>query len=134
MFKNKQQAAEKLAERLKNDRVGERSVKIITLTSGGQPIADILSKNLNIPIANHQSLFTNHCIIIADDGSVNFSRLRGKINQLRQEKAKKILIAMPIYEHEKARELEKYADGVYILEQPKVFLSADDFYKEKSTN
>lgn len=143
MFKNKKTAAIKLAEKLSRDRVGERSVKIISLTSGGKPIADILSKNLNIPIANHppatpglpggrgQSLFTNHCIIIVDDGSVSFSKLRGEINQLRQERAKKILVAMPVYEHKKTRKLEKFADGVYILEQPKVFLSAEDFYQNK---
>ncbi len=130
MFTNKQQAAKKLAEKLKRDGVGERSVKIISLTPGGQSIAETLSKNLNIPIANRQSLIANHYIIIADDGSVNFSKLRGKINQLRQENAKKILIAMPVYEHKKTRKLEKFADGVYVLEQPKVFLSADDFYQD----
>ncbi len=129
MFKNKKQAAQKLLERLKNDRVGERPVKIITLTSGGKPIADYLNKNLNYlpPSTNDNRPST---IIIADDGRASFSRLRGKINQLRQENTKKILVAMPIYEHKKVRELEKHADGVYILKQPKVFISAEDFYQE----
>lgn len=130
MFKDKQKAAEKLAQRLKKDRVGERPIKIISLTAGGQQIANYLHKNLNFPLANHKSLLTNHYILIVDDGSVSFSKLRGKINHLRQEKAKQILVAMPVYEHEKIRKLEKFADGVYILEQPKVFMSARDFYKE----
>jgi predicted phosphoribosyltransferase len=126
MFKNKQQAAKKLAERLKNDRVEKRSLKIISLTKPGEEIARYLKKELETDHPADQ----NPIIIIVDDGRVSFSKLRGKINQLRQEKVKQILIAMPVYEHEKIRKLEKFADGVYILEQPKVFLSAEDFYQE----
>ena len=130
MFKNKQQEAQQLLERLRNDRVGERTVKIISLSEKENQIANYLKEKL----LNNQPKEKGEIVIIADEGSVGFSRLRGKINQLRQEKAKQILIAMPVYEHEKARELEKHADGVYILEQPKVFMSADDFYQENSTN
>ncbi len=125
MFNTRRQAAEQLLQRLKNDRVGERPTKIIHLTENGKPIAEYLNKNLNLSSINHRP----STIIITDDGNISLSKLLGKIHALREKNAKQILVAIPVYEHEKVRKLEKFADGVYVLKQPKVFMSADEFYK-----
>lgn len=137
MFKNRLDAAKQLAEKLKQDKI--KPTKIVGLTKGGQKMAQYIQKLLP-PTTNHPSASSaqSNCgrgqnqitILIVDDGSISLEKLIHAIKLYRRKNIKRIILGLPVYKHEEIRKLEKLADAVYTINEPKTFISAEEFYHD----
>ncbi len=124
MFKNRLDAAKQLTEKIKKDDI--KNLNIIALTPGGRKIAKYLKKLLS-QATNHKRRAS---ILIVDDGNISPKKLVHAVKLYRRKNPKKILIGLPIYKHEEVRKLEKIADAVYTIIEPKNFISITEFYKD----
>jgi putative phosphoribosyl transferase len=68
-------------------------------------------------------------IILVDDGIATGATMRAAIQALRQEKPKKIIIAMPVAPPDIAEEMAVLADEMFCLLQPRFFNAVGAWYK-----
>ena len=72
----------------------------------------------------------NKIVIITDDGIATGSTIRVSIQLIKQQKPKKIIIAVPVGPPDTIAMLKKEVDEVVCLEQPEAFLAIGAFYAE----
>jgi len=68
-------------------------------------------------------------VIIADDGIATGSTMVISIEIVKQQKPKKVVIAIPVGPPETIDKLNKQVDEVICLEQPEVFFAIGEFYE-----
>ncbi len=68
-------------------------------------------------------------VIVVDDGIATGATVKMAVQLLRQQKAKKIIVAIPVGPAESVQQLKKLADGVICLEQPTLFYAIGEFYR-----
>jgi putative phosphoribosyl transferase len=73
---------------------------------------------------------TGRTIILVDDGVATGSTVKAAIQALREEKLKKLVVAIPVAPPETANELSKMADEFVCLEIPVNFMAVGMFYQD----
>ncbi len=126
MFKNRLDAARQLKNKLEPDFDSKIEIKIISLTPGGNKIAKYLDKLLSSRPKDDQS--PTETILIVDDGGSSPEKLIRAVKLYRQKNFKKIAVGIPVYKLDDILKLQKHADAVYTVYQPKTFISTEEFY------
>ena len=70
--------------------------------------------------------------ILVDDGLATGSTMRAAIASLRAQRARRVLVAVPVAPPDTCRELERETDGVVCLATPQPFLAVGQWYEEFS--
>jgi putative phosphoribosyl transferase len=68
-------------------------------------------------------------VIVVDDGIAMGSTTQAAVMMCRNKKAGKVIAAAPVASPSAAKELERTADEVVILERPAIFFAVAEFYK-----
>jgi len=68
--------------------------------------------------------------IIVDDGAATGATMMAAIKEIRTNRAKKIIVALPVAPKETVQKLKREADEVIVLEQPEIFFSVSQFYED----
>ena len=71
-------------------------------------------------------------IVLVDDGLATGSTMRAAISAVRQQKPRRIIVAVPVAPPSTQRQLEKEADEVYSLLQPEPFEGVGRWYSDFS--
>jgi len=136
MFETRFKAGIKLAESLIREGI-ENNTIILCFSEKGEVVAKaiktMISGNLYL-IKNNQDkveIQKDRTVIIADDGSISLNLLETIIKFLREVNPKQVVVALPVFDKEKANQLKKIADKVIILHQPDIFMGAGEFYQEE---
>ncbi|MHC4621083.1 MAG: phosphoribosyltransferase [Planctomycetota bacterium] len=98
-------------EEIKKEQTFEIKRRIETLRKG-EPLPQIIGKT----------------VILVDDGIAMGSTMRAGILLCRDRKAKEIVVASPVASSSTAAAFEKIADGVVILEKPRLFRAVAQVY------
>lgn len=69
------------------------------------------------------------CLIV-DDGIATGLTIKSAIKFLKNEGAKKTVVAVPVMPIDKLHEIEEEADEVIALEKPQIFLAVGQFYED----
>jgi predicted phosphoribosyltransferase len=69
-------------------------------------------------------------VVVVDDGVATGSTVRACLQQLRDDDAGRIILAVPVGPPETVRELEEIADEVVCLETPSGFMGVGGFYEQ----
>lgn len=69
-------------------------------------------------------------VILTDDGIATGATLKAALLSIRQERAKKIIVAMPVAPQETLEELSEEADSVICLQVPGYFTALSQFYSQ----
>ncbi len=68
-------------------------------------------------------------VILVDDGIATGATVKAALKSLRQKKAKKIILAVPVAPKDVVDELTHLADEIIILETPSDFSAVGQFYR-----
>ena len=68
-------------------------------------------------------------VILVDDGVATGATAKAAVKWLRQRRARKSIVAMPVCAVEARRELERWADEVVCLATPELFEAVGQFYE-----
>ncbi|HLC87017.1 MAG TPA: phosphoribosyltransferase family protein [Candidatus Nanoarchaeia archaeon] len=68
-------------------------------------------------------------VILTDDGLAMGSTMRASIELCKKNKAKKIIVAVPVAGAKVAKEIEKLVDELIVLEKPEFFRAVADSYR-----
>lgn len=69
------------------------------------------------------------CVILVDDGLATGSTMKAAIKTVRAEKAKEIILAVPVAPPDTLTQLEKEVDKTICLEAPSAFYAVGQFYE-----
>ncbi|MBI4129071.1 phosphoribosyltransferase, partial [Candidatus Peregrinibacteria bacterium] len=69
-------------------------------------------------------------IILTDDGAATGGTMFAAIDDLRQQRVRKIVVALPVCPTDTAEQLQKKADDTIILHTPTNFNAVGQWYKE----
>lgn len=150
MFTNRNDAGLRLAKELLSRRT--TADLIIGLAHGGVVVSAALSKALHIPhdalvvkkigspgnpelaigarVPEGQTLdIRDKTVILTDDGAATGATMDAAIRWMKEHKAKKIIVALPIAPPEVAAKLQTIASDVIILEEPTDFYAVGQFYR-----
>lgn len=73
--------------------------------------------------------FRNKTIILVDDGVATGASVISASNFLRQSKAKKIILAIPVIASDTLIDIKKYFDGIIYLNASRDFFAVGEYYK-----
>lgn len=71
-------------------------------------------------------------VILVDDGLATGATMLAAIRSLREEKAGKIIVAVPVGAPDSCRKIAKAADGFYCLHEPAPFFGVGQWYRDFS--
>ncbi|HCI04086.1 MAG: phosphoribosyltransferase family protein [Candidatus Peribacteraceae bacterium] len=69
-------------------------------------------------------------VILTDDGAATGSTIYAAIDDLRNAKVKKLIVALPVCPPDTGRKLKEKTDEAYILAEPEDFYAVGQFYKK----
>jgi putative phosphoribosyl transferase len=69
-------------------------------------------------------------VLLVDDGVATGATMKSAVMTLKQEKLKKLVIALPVSPPETADELRKTADELICLEMPPDFMAVGAYYQD----
>lgn len=72
----------------------------------------------------------NKTVILVDDGIATGLTMKAAILEIKLQKPKEIILAVPVAPADTIRELSKLVERTIILEQPEIFFSVGQFYNE----
>lgn len=71
-------------------------------------------------------------VILVDDGLATGATMLAAIYSLREEKAEKIIVAVPVGAHDSCRKIAKAADRLICLHEPSPFFGVGQWYRDFS--
>lgn len=69
-------------------------------------------------------------VILVDDGIATGSSIQAALNSLRKQRAKKIVIAVPVAARDSCTELEPHVEEFVVVMEPQVFVAVGRWYED----
>jgi len=117
--------------------VGPTGEPYLTGTPVPEDYIKVQTKQLQRQIAERYKLYRgdkplpdlkNKIVIIIDDGLATGSTMMVAVNVIKQQKPKKVIVAVPVAPTQAVELFKREADDIICLEVPEMFLAIGEFY------
>src|ERR1051326_3443652 len=128
LFRDRADAGRQLAQRL-TQFAGRPDVTVLPLTRSSNPVAfEVVEK-----LQPKGTAVWNSTVIIVADGIGDATDVIAFIRELRRERPKQIVVAMPVASNDGRYDVALRADQVICLATPEPFINVGEWYAEAET-
>lgn len=156
MFANRTEAGILLVAKLQKY-TGRKKVLVLAIPRGGVVVGKVVSEALKVPFGvvyakkiptpgqpelakGARIVRTSKFgktpevkgkeVILVDDGVATGETVKAAIKYLKNKKAKKIILAVPVAPKDTSKKLKKLVDKLIVLETPVFFSAVGEFYRD----